>query len=159
MEYGSLNQSTAFPVPLRGAVGYRYPGAADDSGRKDQKSLAVVCRLSKRRLGVAMAIEESDSDQHDSGPEASLAENGPERWMTSAQAAEYSSVSEETIRKWVRSGHVHAGRAGRALRIRASALDAYLERPAGSVGPRPQMSTSQRALELLRDGEDGSKRG
>lgn len=51
----------------------------------------------------------------------------PDPLLTVAQAAEYLNVSDPHIRRAIRDGDLDAVRFGRALRIRASRLRAYLE--------------------------------
>jgi excisionase family DNA binding protein len=47
-------------------------------------------------------------------------------WLTPAAAAEYAAVSEDTLRAWISSGQLRAGRVGRVIRIRRSDVDALL---------------------------------
>jgi excisionase family DNA binding protein len=54
--------------------------------------------------------------------------SAPERLLSCAEAAERAGVHVETIRRAVRSGALRAVCAGRALRIAAADLDAWLTR-------------------------------
>lgn len=57
-------------------------------------------------------------------------------FLTIAEAAEQLRVSDESIRRAIRRGSLTAFADGRIVRIRQSALDAYIE--AGTQrGPRP----------------------
>jgi excisionase family DNA binding protein len=54
--------------------------------------------------------------------------------LTGQQAADYAAVSKQTVRRWIRAGHLRVLRAGRQIRIDESDLLAYLHREA-DVGP------------------------
>jgi len=70
-----------------------------------------------------------------------------EPWMTTSEAAAHAGVTEETIRDWVKRGWIRGiGRSGRELRLRASAVDAFLT---SEPGERTETDVDPRVLELL----------
>ena len=50
-----------------------------------------------------------------------------ERLFTVAEVAEYLSISEQTLRRWINEGTLTAIKLGRELRIAESDLQAFLE--------------------------------
>lgn len=86
-----------------------------------------------------------------------------EGWLTVAEAGEYLRVGEDTIRGWIASGRLPAGRCGRVTRIRRRDLDDLFvrgecTRPAGEGRPgeppergpgRGPEGLSARAREIL----------
>jgi excisionase family DNA binding protein len=48
--------------------------------------------------------------------------------LTVLEAADYASVSTQTVRRWIRAGDLRILRAGRQIRIDESDLVAYLHR-------------------------------
>ncbi len=50
--------------------------------------------------------------------------------LTVQEAANYASVSKQTVRRWIRAGDLRVLRAGRQIRIDESDLLAYLHRDA-----------------------------
>jgi len=74
----------------------------------------------------------------------------PEMWMTTAEAAQYAGVPEATIRTWVRGGKIEHGRDGRSIRLRASAIDAYLLARNGAKANRRRQPAQNARLDALR---------
>jgi excisionase family DNA binding protein len=57
-------------------------------------------------------------------------------WLTKREAAERARCSTSTVERAIRAGHLRAGRAGRLVRIRVEAVDAWL----GDPGPAARAS-------------------
>jgi excisionase family DNA binding protein len=57
---------------------------------------------------------------------AAMMKTEPETFFTVAQVAEYLSVSERTVHRWIHDGELIAHHFGRAVRIAASSLGAFL---------------------------------
>ena len=58
---------------------------------------------------------------------AQLPARQPEdRWLGVPEAAEYASVSRGTVYDAIKAGRLDAGRVGRSIRVRRSAVDAWL---------------------------------
>jgi excisionase family DNA binding protein len=55
-----------------------------------------------------------------------MAKTEPETFYTVAQIAEYLSVSEHTVRRWIKKRKLTAHRPGRLVRIPRSGLEAFL---------------------------------
>lgn len=105
-----------------------------------------------------------------SRPEGIVSESTqmPDPWLTLSAGAEYASVSEDTLREWISSGLLKAGRVGRVIRIRRSEIDALLsgknERSETSSALTAKSSsreivsgTSQSILTSLRRGKSASR--
>jgi excisionase family DNA binding protein len=65
----------------------------------------------------------------------------PEPLLTVHEAAQRARAHPETIRRAIRSGALHAVRAGRSLRIAPGDLDAWLQRSAARTRPAPPRRT------------------
>jgi excisionase family DNA binding protein len=63
-----------------------------------------------------------------------VAKTEPETFYTVAQVAEYLSVSERTVRRWIHDGKLIAHHFGRAVRIAGSSFEAF--RTASSASPQ-----------------------
>ncbi|MEE9381894.1 MAG: helix-turn-helix domain-containing protein [Nannocystaceae bacterium] len=86
---------------------------------------------------------------------------GEEPWMDVPEAAAYARVKEPRVRLWVRERWVVSGRDGTAIKIKASAIDAYLlggqddacvhgrQRRRGGAG-----EVHPRVLQILNEDED-----
>lgn len=67
----------------------------------------------------------------------------PAEYLTTAAAATVASVSEGTIRRWVRDGKIRGYRAGRVLRVRRDELDQML-----ATGRRSTVSNDESPEEM-----------
>ena len=61
-----------------------------------------------------------------------MAKTEPETFYTVAEIAEHLSVSERTVRRWIRDRKLIAHRLGRLVRIAGSSLKAFLAAPGAS---------------------------
>ena len=99
---------------------------------------------------IASAVEQARG--------ANVAEREP--WMTVADAAKYAATSEDTIRQWIASSRLAAGRAGKEWRVRASDIDAMFMASSVAVPKQTTKRPSTRALELLAElGDDAEEDG
>ena len=55
------------------------------------------------------------------------AEKTDERWVNLADVAEHLSVSQDTIRNWLKSGKIPTYKAGKQYKFRLSEIDKLLE--------------------------------
>jgi excisionase family DNA binding protein len=80
---------------------------------------------------------------------ASSNKSSYEPWISVSDAAEYASVSEDTLREWVARGWLPNRRVGRVQRVRRSDIDLLFE-PGFSVLPENDQETAHpRSLEIL----------
>lgn len=80
-----------------------------------------------------------------------------EPWISVAEASAYASVSQDTVREWIRSGLLTVGKVGRVIRTRRSLIDALLMR--NGTDPTSDAETMpERALEILQ-GLNGVRNG
>ena len=65
-----------------------------------------------------------------------MSEQPDREWLTVAQVAELLQVHEETVRRWIREGHLPVLDLGKkaGYRVRIADLDAYIAERYGSVG-------------------------
>ncbi len=76
----------------------------------------------------------------------------PERYLSTAEAAELAGVAEQTVRRWVREGALEPGRAGRLLRFRASDVEKLIRRgPRVIARERPMATPEMEADRFLKD--------
>jgi excisionase family DNA binding protein len=50
----------------------------------------------------------------------------PEKWVNLEDIAEYLSVSEDTVRTWIRNGKIPVSRAGKRYKFKISEIDAWV---------------------------------
>jgi excisionase family DNA binding protein len=67
-------------------------------------------------------------------------------YLSVAKAAEVADVHPDTIRGWVKAGHLAGHRAGRELRIRLDELRRFLE---SGGGPKNRQTPEEEANEIL----------
>ena len=83
-----------------------------------------------------------------------------ETMLTCGQAAQRAGTHVETIRRAVRSGALHAGRAGRSPRIAPADLDRWMHRGERNTGkPRSRASRSTTKRRTLADALNSTGRG
>ena len=68
-------------------------------------------------------------------------------YLSVAKAAEVADVHPDTIRGWVKAGHLAGHRAGRELRIRLDELRRFLD--GGGGGPKNRQTPEEEANEIL----------
>lgn len=67
-------------------------------------------------------------------PVPEIQEQASDPWLTPAEAARYAAVSDDTLRAWIHSGVLAAGRKGRIIRIKRSDIDAMLRGTPNDTG-------------------------
>ena len=73
---------------------------------------------------------------------SSPAPSAPDPWLTPADAATYTAVSEDTLRAWITGGLLPVGRVGSIIRIRRCDIDALLTSRAGASAVLPDRNDS-----------------
>ena len=69
--------------------------------------------------------------------EDSVAAGGGDRWIPTAPLSKQFSVSQSTIRHWIRKGKLRSVRVGRALRVNRGDFERLLSMPHGTDGNDP----------------------
>jgi excisionase family DNA binding protein len=72
---------------------------------------------------------------------------GGDCYLAVAKAAEIADVHPDTIRGWVKAGHLAQHRAGRELRIRLDELRRFLD--GGGGGPKNRQTPEEEANQIL----------
>ena len=104
----------------------REPGAPDQDMGSAAPQRALDLLSEQEREVVEDAQVSTAGKQHAPRQRPVRAPPGPLKLLTLREAAEYAKVSIQTVRRWIKAGHIKIYRAGRQIRIDESDLIRFL---------------------------------